>query len=166
MYPKLNDKEWLEKMSAEFTDRIIAKYLGCTGTAVYKARKRHGVKAKRYERLGMKMSELHDKKWLVEHADVPAEEIAETLGCAKSTVCTAYRKAGVKRPRKQKELVVDDGGHMIGSPEAVEHFRQKEKCFVHLANKMIDGTWNGEWCEDLKRDRIKRDLERMGFGTR
>lgn len=96
-YPELADRDWLEDRYARrgMTQAEIAVEIGCTRSAVALAMHRLGVQT-RLNKVH-EYRELHDREWLAEQlaAGRSPADIAETLGCHRTTVGAALRQYGL-----------------------------------------------------------------------
>jgi len=99
-YPQLDDREWLHERYVEqgMTQAELAAAIGCSRSAVALAMDRLGVPARPNK--VPEHPELHDPEWLAGQvaAGGTPREIAEGLGCHRTTVAAALRAHGISVP--------------------------------------------------------------------
>ena len=125
------DKATLGKMAVTMTNSEIAREFGVSDTTVHYWLKAYGIENK-YTALPHRVMTLRDQGY-------SRRKIAKMLDCRYSYVA-ACLGGGYVPPTRDYEI---------------------NPCFIKLARRMLDGTWNGEWCG--RTERVRRDRNKMGF---
>jgi AraC-like DNA-binding protein len=129
-YPQLRDAAWLREQYVTLGkgSEAIAQTLGCTGTAVYRALKRHGIPPRPPSVKAPASNpypQLRDPAWLRrEHHDLgkPLARLAAEVGCDRETIRRALDDAGVEfRSENPTYPLLDDAGWL--RTEYEEHGR-------------------------------------------
>lgn len=99
--PELDDADWL--IAHDHLDRAeVARMLDVSEGAVSRARRRHGLRPARAARY----PQLDDRAWLEQryhHDRRTQQQIADEIGCARSTVVQAMKRLGISARPPQEE---------------------------------------------------------------
>lgn len=97
-YPQLDDRSWLERryVAHGMAQAEIAAEIGCSRSAVALAMDRLGIPARATKTA--EFPELHDRQWLIDRVDAgrSPRDIADQLGCHRTSVSAALRSLGLR----------------------------------------------------------------------